>query len=267
MKCEEYFVLLCGHLDGMNDQNEEERLQAHLHSCEECRELLAQMRENDAALRENQEVPADLTAKIMQKVRKEPKKHKKRYWNLVTSGVAVAAVLAVVLLGGNGLRMPEESMKTEAAPAQEMEIMTEAAENPLTEQNRIVLRSAPMETASEYTYSPEPTTPGSLVTDEWFVSEDTTIAGGFSYSSSVTNPSVLFVFATEVKELDDYTALDLTSITLPEKAEECYRDLASEDVNAYCVPFLLLQQLKESYRSEYFEGSTEKCFVYIIPTT
>ncbi len=271
MKCEEYFVLLCGHLDGMNDKNEEERLQAHLHSCEECRELLAQMRENDAALRETQEIPADLTQKIMQKVRKEPKKQKKRYWNVVASGFAAAAVLAVVILGGNGLRMPHAEEKAEAAPARCAEVATEAPflTGGMLENEQIVLHCEPMETDGQYSYVPAPGFDAKSLTDEWYATEDSTF---FAYGSTTLSANaaekatVLFVFASEVKELGEHKALDLTKISLQPEAKERYEALATEDTAAYRVSFSQLLQIKEAYPSEYFDGSTENCYVFVIPS-
>ena len=83
------------------------------------------MKENDAALREMQPIPFDLTKKIMQRVRKEPKQRKKAYWDVLTTGFKVAAVLAVVLLGGNLLRAQHVEEKSMAAPARCAEVATE----------------------------------------------------------------------------------------------------------------------------------------------
>lgn len=265
MKCEEYFVLLCGHMDGMNDQNEEERLQTHLTSCESCSELLAQMQENDAALRETQEIPADLTQKIMQKVRKEPEKQKKRYWNVFASGVAVAAVLAVVLLGGIGLPMPEETMRAEAAPACEAQIITEApgyAES-LTEQDQVVPRSAPKESVAEYSFTSEIPTGA---TESMFVVEDRTFYAATAKGETKQTVTALFLFASEAEELDEGKLLDFSGISLPQEARKRLETLSGKDLSAYSVSYELFQHLKEAYPSEYFAGSTDDCVVCLIST-
>ena len=41
MTCEDALILLSGHLDGVNTQEEETELFAHLQSCAGCRDLLA----------------------------------------------------------------------------------------------------------------------------------------------------------------------------------------------------------------------------------
>ena len=272
MKCEEYFVLLCGHLDGMNNTEEEQKLQKHLETCEECRELLSQMKQNDAALRETQPIPSDLTEKIMQRVRKEPKQRKKAYWNVLTTGFAAAAVLAVVLLGGNALRAPHAEEKSMASPARCEEVATEAS--CITGgMPKIECFAAPKAMVTDEDNNWEPTTwyASKTTPDEYIVTEDSVLySGGFATAKgtdAAENPSVLFVYASEVKELVGYIAQDSAKIALSKKAEEYYRSMAPENAKAYSVSFQLLQQLKETYRSEYFDGSTEKCFVYVIPTT
>lgn len=107
MNCEEYLHLMCGHMDGCNSEMEEKRLQQHLEHCEDCRALLAQLQENERLLGESiAEPPADLSARIMEAVRKEPKKkpsRKRFFTSIATAGLATAALLALVFFGGNGL--------------------------------------------------------------------------------------------------------------------------------------------------------------------
>lgn len=108
MKCNEYIPLLSAHIDGANSEIEERRLQQHLRSCKRCRELLAQMEQTDAALVENiAEPPEDLTARIMDQVRAEPKKKRamtRVYGSICAAALATAALLAFVFSGN--LPMP-----------------------------------------------------------------------------------------------------------------------------------------------------------------
>ena len=113
MKCNQFFPLLSGHLDGANSEIEERRLQQHLKTCRHCRELLAQMEENDALLasQENRP-PVDLTARIMSQVRKEQKKPRFGRNFLISTtatGLAAAALLAFVVWGNVSLPKTSDS--------------------------------------------------------------------------------------------------------------------------------------------------------------
>ena len=272
MKCEEYFVLLCGHLDGMNDTEEEQKLQKHLESCEECRVLLSQMKENDAALREMQPIPFDLTKKIMQRVRKEPKQRKKAYWDVLTTGFKVAAVLAVVLLGGNLLRAQHAEEKSMAVPARCAEVATEeVCITGAMPENEYIAAPEAMETGGVSDFEPTIGSDSKIMLDEFFTMEGsasfacgTTTAKGMNASEK---PTVLFVYASEVKELGKQKSLDLTKIPLQEEAKERYDALTAKDATAYSVSYSLLLQIKEAYPSEYFEGSAENCIVFVIPNS
>ena len=105
--CNEYLPLLSAHIDGMNSEIEERRLQQHLRSCAHCRERLRELEEADATLRAAKaEPPADLTARIMAQVRSEPRKkapHKRKYLSIGAAGLAAAAMLALVLFGNSRL--------------------------------------------------------------------------------------------------------------------------------------------------------------------
>ncbi len=108
MKCNDYLPLLSGHLDSMNTAVEEQRLQKHLSACKHCRALLAQMEQTDALLHASKsEPPADLTARIMARVRKESKQkssHKRTILSISAAGLTAAALLAFVFLGD--LKLP-----------------------------------------------------------------------------------------------------------------------------------------------------------------
>ena len=130
MQCSNYISLLSGHIDGRNSEVEERRLQQHLQACKHCRALLEQMERTDAALHESkQEPPADLTARIMAQVRKEPKQknsHKRAIFSIGAAGLAAAALLAFVFFGD--LKLPELS-SDENAPVITVYEQAEGREN------------------------------------------------------------------------------------------------------------------------------------------
>lgn len=105
--CNEYLPLLSAHIDGMNSEIEERRLQQHLRSCAHCRERLRELEDADAALRDTKaEPPADLTERIMAQVRSEPRKkapHRRKFLSIGAAGLAAAAMLALVLYGNSKL--------------------------------------------------------------------------------------------------------------------------------------------------------------------
>lgn len=120
MNCDEYLPLISGHLDGENSEFEERRLQEHLQICEDCRALLSLMEQNDALLKDSTaEPPADLTDRIMRQVRKEkqPKESTKRRWiPAAASGLAAAALLALVFWGNLPVVKPsKDAVKAEGA--------------------------------------------------------------------------------------------------------------------------------------------------------
>ena len=103
MSCYEYLSLMSGHIDQMNTVQEEQALQAHLASCPKCRRVLAQMEQNDKLLnRSAVQPPADLTDRIMKKVRRRTKKsrvNKPAIVSAIVSGLTVAAVMTLVFFG------------------------------------------------------------------------------------------------------------------------------------------------------------------------
>lgn len=100
-------------MDGANSEIEERRLQQHLKTCRHCRELLAQMEENDALLASQEaQPPVDLTARIMSQVRKEEKKPhfgKNFLISTAATGLAAAALLAFVVFGNVSLPKTSDS--------------------------------------------------------------------------------------------------------------------------------------------------------------
>lgn len=119
MTCEDAMMLLSGHLDGVNTQEEESELFAHLQTCSGCRDLLAAFEAADAGIAALEaEPPAGLTDRILDAVRQEPRRRKSaRPW-LVP--VATAAAVAVVCWAGLQA-LPQMSTSTavdNAVPAQ-----------------------------------------------------------------------------------------------------------------------------------------------------
>lgn len=104
MNCNDYLPLLSGHLDGENTPEEEQRLQAHLAQCADCRARLQAFARGDRLLRADTAVPpAGLTASILAAAANTPqqpaKKPRRAYWGWLATGAAAAALVAFVLLG------------------------------------------------------------------------------------------------------------------------------------------------------------------------
>ena len=104
MNCNDYLSLLSGHLDGENSPEEEQRLQAHLAQCANCRARLQAFERGDRLLRADTAVPpAGLTASILAAAAKTPqrpvKKPRRAYWGGLATGLAAAALVVFTLLG------------------------------------------------------------------------------------------------------------------------------------------------------------------------
>ncbi len=127
MSCEEYIVWISGHLDGTNEEAQEQLLQEHLASCPHCREVLKQMELNDAAIGSTLlEPPARITQTVMKKVRAEVRQKRRRLWSYALSGVAAAAFFCLILTGA--LRHPKgiTSLEPTLAPAYEFDTPAKA---------------------------------------------------------------------------------------------------------------------------------------------
>lgn len=106
MTCEDALVLLSGHLDGENSEEEEARLSAHLLQCPQCRELLEAFQAADQGILSlTEEPPQALREEILDAVRKEPQQKRRAYAPRWALPIAAAAVLAI-FLGTKLLPMP-----------------------------------------------------------------------------------------------------------------------------------------------------------------
>lgn len=115
MTCEEALALLSGHLDGENTQEEEQALLAHLEVCDECCALLSAFEEADAGvLALEAEPPQGLREQIMETVRRESVRPKKRVKPWAVPTVAAAAVVAI-LLGTGILSQPQLQFTADSA--------------------------------------------------------------------------------------------------------------------------------------------------------
>lgn len=102
MRCEDALLLISAHMDGMNSQEEENALRAHLCECEQCRDILGAYEEADADIASLQErAPEDLCGNVMAQIKKAKQKKKFRPW----AATAVAAVLFLAV--GVGAVMEE----------------------------------------------------------------------------------------------------------------------------------------------------------------
>lgn len=100
MSCEEYLILINGHLDSANTKEEERVLNEHLANCPLCRQTLSQMTENDQVLRASQLIPPkNLVPNVMSRIRKESANKRRRNLRYTLSGLATAAVLLLVIFG------------------------------------------------------------------------------------------------------------------------------------------------------------------------
>ena len=154
MTCETALLYISGHIDGVNTEEEELALQAHLSGCAECRAVLAAFAEAEAGLQELEVRPPEGFAKgVMYRIGQQTGTEKKSRFRFFGPGTAIGAVAAIlVLMLGTGLiKLPThktaspEAAADEAMPAETFaaygyaEAAPEAAEAP-----------APAEAAPEY---------------------------------------------------------------------------------------------------------------------
>ena len=120
MHCEEFVDLISGHIDRINTEIEEARLQEHLQQCEHCRTLLETYRSIDTLIAQEDALPpADLKINIMKAVEAEPKKRRSRkaLFTGICSGIAAAACLAVIIISIPKLKLTSNDSAAEAADA------------------------------------------------------------------------------------------------------------------------------------------------------
>lgn len=97
MNCDEALLLMSEELAGSLEQEQEAALQAHLAQCADCRQTYAQLHMLDDALQDAELTPpAELHDEVMKKIRAE-KRHGRHPW---VPAAVIAAVLALVLIGG-----------------------------------------------------------------------------------------------------------------------------------------------------------------------
>ena len=108
MSCNEYIIWISGHIDGTNPIKEEKMLRDHLAGCAHCRQVLEEMKANDAALQEVPTPPDRIHRNVMSAVRKDAAGKKRRIRNCLISVAAVAAVVCLVFAAS--LRLPEGSV-------------------------------------------------------------------------------------------------------------------------------------------------------------
>lgn len=117
MSCERYLELLSGHIDGVNNEEQERELQAHLKDCAHCRARLESYRQMEQGIGElTQEVPEGFAAGVMARLPARKAARRRAVWLRPLFGAAAAALVLLV-----GLRMlPDEAaQKQEDPPAPE----------------------------------------------------------------------------------------------------------------------------------------------------
>lgn len=121
VNCDVFITYISGHIDGTNSPAEERRLQKHLKKCPRCRALLDAMEQVDLNLRQTrQEPPADLTARIMSQVRKEPRRSAQRkrfYITFTAAAISTAALFAFALFGLPNLTDRHDELQVEKSAA------------------------------------------------------------------------------------------------------------------------------------------------------
>ena len=95
--CEEYAALLSAFADGEATEQEREKLLAHLDSCDDCREYLAELMAVKEALADAvPELPENFSAQVMWRVRKEKTQKAKKNRRVLTMLGSLAACLVLV---------------------------------------------------------------------------------------------------------------------------------------------------------------------------
>ena len=169
-KNEEMQLLLSGHLDGCNTDEEEQALEKHLAECADCRQALEEYKKIDEFLLETrQEATADFTASVMRAVEAEPRrveatKKRRLPFGFATAAAAVAAVLILAVSAGRLPGLNQGSAKlfasksadsvekpayaSEAEPAPEPETAEETMEMPEAVAEEASLAPAPEKSAA-----------------------------------------------------------------------------------------------------------------------
>ena len=222
MNCNEILPLICGYLDGENTESENKCLQDHLKTCARCRESMAEMQANDRLLADAPEAPAELTWRIMQQVRKEPKKQNR--WKRWSAVLSAAAVLAVVLL--SGVLFPAMEKRSEAMADEEISTESAVMYRHITEEPAEVAMeatlAAPMPTESKAAYA-------------------------------------AFLAMEPVSVTEDFVPIALADATvfLSDDALALLNSLTVEDLQVYFVPWYIIDELKASGSVELLSEDAE----------
>jgi len=137
VQCHEALELISGHIDGVNNEKQESCLQAHLASCEVCRQILNAYLDIDAQVAELEEQPpADLVQRVMTAIEEPlvPAKRKRFFFGPGTGFAAVAAVLAF-LLGSGAIVLPDMTANITGAKETAVETQSAVKESALYRQN------------------------------------------------------------------------------------------------------------------------------------
>ena len=266
MNCDEYLLLLSGHLDGYNTEEEESRLQAHLQTCRVCRERLAQMEQDDALLADLPAPPPDLTKKIMGKIEKEKKQTKRRrFLHWAAPAGAAAAVLCLVFLGRGFGTAFSTSKTAEAVPTAADWSQLELEEAQVPNETDEIAECAPL---------PDGAYTGAADEGVDAIPGATAASSEKSYSfrslpnGTVFPQSFLLIWkgeAQDFQELSTLEPLEAQTLSSEERAEyqrlldalsQAYPDLFSGSdgtwtISGYKITYDLLTQLKETYSQQF----------------
>lgn len=241
MNCEFYAVLLSGHIDGMNTPQEEDALQKHLQSCEHCRELLADMQENDRLLKAQEvQVPSDLTKKIMAEVRKTKKNKKPFYISLAASGLAAAAVLALAFSGKISSPTKEETQTAETTAA---EVQRFELKQPI---RSIQETDAPCEDADGYYSMPESEAYFAGATENEYEYGAQVAADDATAKGMVSSSVPVLVVKAKANEVD-FSGEKIEISELMERLQKSEYELSGKETAVYAVTWQELQQIAWNY--------------------
>ena len=174
MSCEDFVLLISGHLDNENTPEQEAQLRAHLQTCPDCRRLLTAWQTLEPRVQALAEpAPEGLKQSVMDRIAAQsgPRlvRPAKRFRLNAGAKLGLAAACLILLVGVGAVSLPKLGSKPASADALEKaSAVTEAATTELTVYGEAVPEEAPAEqtfgTAPDAPEAAEPA-PGPESTD------------------------------------------------------------------------------------------------------
>ncbi len=93
--CEKYVDMISEYYDGELDEDSRAELEAHMESCENCRNYLIALKDiSECTCEDVQEVPDMLSVKVMERIRKH---NKKRGFKIAARYLGICACIAIII--------------------------------------------------------------------------------------------------------------------------------------------------------------------------